>query len=974
MRLTRSHSMSRDHASVTPAEVFEEKYNWLLRWAMHFTHSDRGAAEDLVQDAFLRLMVFWPRIKDNLDQLEPFLYSTLRYAYLMESRRERRFSFQHIALIEFDDLRLSLKEEKSADPIEVQDDLRRIVAYLCWRKRWAKSASVLLLRFFHGYFAEEIVRIALMKRSSVDEMLRIARQEVKAYLADPSRVETMGQKQSLDLMPDPMSKRVAVSPEQFAEELRQTIFQARTTPCLDTKELLRRYNATPARPIPCELLAHIVSCERCLQAVHSDNDLSPLSQRMEDGAFGFKRRAPRGSGPVALATRDEIQRSIAGGMQRFRQLYEHHPRGLMVVINGDVVAMRDVNSATSELKVQIGPEKMLGIVNVLSEQGVSLLTLHVTSVPPNAPPELRHEIGLSEDRRLELLLRFTADGAVIEVHYNDPTFLQPASESVELAGLDFEPEEAPEALVMDSVWSQPVADVRPLGRIGERQSGALRAWWKWLQDRMTLMELPEMNPLLATAMICAMATVVLLFLSLRASSVMKPSELLECASVSENTLPQSGASGVVVQTVRIQTPRHKVERMLYRDVQRKRRPREKTQSREEASLRGELESLGIAWNDPLSAGSFRDWHDHIHAARDVVKRPEKGLLRLTTTIAEGSIVSESLTVREADFRPVARTVELRDAGTVEIAELDYSVLPWNSVNPDLFEPVSDAGPVPGRGLHAAMVAHLPRALSEIEVDEAELEARLILSHLNLDGSGRIELGRAEDGVHVRGVVESDKVKRQLESQLRMVPHVVPSILTVQEMASRRSPDAEITSVRQSSVAAEAPSALETYLTQRGMDPAADTSAQEFVDTSFAVKHESEQIAGLLDRFATSTTLSSEARTALSELLVQHKAGLLAALGSEESHLIALRLIPRPAGVPAGVQGSAETLRAAAQHNSAFCLELISGSNVSSRSASVIASQLADSIVEMRAVVLRISAAVQLSSPSHGSFATANQNQ
>ncbi len=66
----------------------------------------------------------------------------------MELRRGRRVSFQDIALIEFDDLCLSLKEEKGADPIAVQDDLRRIVAYLCWRKRTVKSASILLLRSF----------------------------------------------------------------------------------------------------------------------------------------------------------------------------------------------------------------------------------------------------------------------------------------------------------------------------------------------------------------------------------------------------------------------------------------------------------------------------------------------------------------------------------------------------------------------------------------------------------------------------------------------------------------------------------------------------------------------------------------------------------------------------------------------------------------------------------------------------------
>ncbi len=65
------------------------------------------------------------------------------------------------------------------------------------------------------------------------------------------------------------------------------------------------------------------------------------------------RRSKRGSGSGSgsAGLQEEIRRSIAGGRERFRKLYEHHPRGLMISVNGDVLAMRDVNSATSELKV-----------------------------------------------------------------------------------------------------------------------------------------------------------------------------------------------------------------------------------------------------------------------------------------------------------------------------------------------------------------------------------------------------------------------------------------------------------------------------------------------------------------------------------------------------------------------------------------------------------------------------------------------
>src|SRR5262249_17827630 len=155
----------------------------------------------------------------------------------------------------------------------------------------------------------------------------------------------------------------------------------------------------------------------------------------------------------------------------------------------------------------------------------------------------------------------------------------------------------------------------------------------------------------------------------------------------------------------------------------------------------------------------------------VVKRSERGLLTLTTNLAGGNIASESLTVRETDFRPVERTIELRDAGSVEIAELNYSVLPWSSVNPDLFEPEPSAAVGLGRHTHAAILPHLPRSLSPTELDEAELGVRLVLNSLNLDANDRISLTRQPLGVHVEGVVEDDDRKRQLQAELQLVPHV-----------------------------------------------------------------------------------------------------------------------------------------------------------------------------------------------------------
>jgi RNA polymerase sigma factor (sigma-70 family) len=961
MHLLRPTTVSPTHASLTPASVFEMKYGWLMRWALHFTRHDEGAAEDLVQDAFLRLMVYWPKLKDNVEQVEPFLYSTLRYAYLMKSRRDRRFNFQDLSPIEFDDLHLSLREEKGLDPADVQNDLRRIVMYLCWRKQSAKSASILLLRFFHGYFPDEIARIAVMKRSSVDELLRGIREEVKTHLSNPSSVEVIRQAKP----PEPTPREMAEPPEQFVEHLQQVIFQARTTACLDFRQLMRPYQAEIQKPISCELLAHIVSCESCLHAVSSHMGLPPRSQGSDNGFDSFKRRSKNHSGSSSRNADDKIRRVIAGGMERFRQLYEHHPRALSIVVNGDVLATRDINSITSELQVQLAAERAQGVVEVVSEQNVPLLALYVSDLPPDAPPELTHEIELSDQRILHLALQFTAEGASINLYYRDPTLVAAAEGIVEL--------DADEGNAFNDLHAEAT---------GSRSDFTTRRWktpwWRRLFERLMPMQLPEMNPMLATAMVCALAAVVFLFLSIRSFPRMKPEDILEQTTASENTASQSRA-GVVVQTVRIQTPRRTLERTLYRDVQRKRRTKERKLDRDDEALRLQLETLGISWNDPLSAGSFRDWHDHAKILKDVVRQPEKGLLTLTTTTAEGSnIANETLFIREADFHPVERTIELRQAGTVEIAELNYSLLPWSSVNPDLFEPVSDIGPMRGKSMHPSLVPRAAHLLSSIELDTAELGARMVLGRLHLDTDDRIELLRQPSGIEIKGVVADEDKKRQLQGQLYTLPHVSTSLLTLQEMAVRPAAGSDVTRIQQSSVTAtQVPSALDRYLTERNIDRTASSVSsqiEQLVLSSYAVKHESEQIADLLTRFASSATLSDSARITLSELLVQHKAALLDALGQENHQLTTLQLVSHPEDIPTNLAGDAESLRQVAGYNLTLCTELTSETNPSPRSTQLIAAELQGSIAQLRIIVLHISAAAQLAQPTAVTPKATNQNQ
>jgi RNA polymerase sigma factor (sigma-70 family) len=941
---------------VTPETVFAAKYDWLLRWAMHFTRNDRTAAEDLVQDACVRLMQSWERVKqEDLENPEAVLYSYLNYARLSAYRREQRLESRNFSMIEFDDLQLSLQQERIDDPIELQEELRRIVAYLCWRKRSVKSASILLLRFFHGYFADEIMRIGAMTRRAVDRRLVDAREEVKSYLANPEGTYILHHGKPPSISP----RSVAVSWDQLLCELRETILEARSGACLRTEELLQRYEASTLKPIDTQLLAHLASCEHCLDEVNKFHKLPPLSQRSQEDALGFARRGKNRPEQVRAASQREISHSISGAQQRFRRIYEHYPHGLTILVDGDILAIRDISSARSELKAQTTSVKAGGIVEVLSEQGVSLLTLYVPSLPPHTDPELQQKAVFSNGRRLELSLRFTGSSAFIEVHYSDPSFLAAHEENDSMSGLDLA--EASCTLSASSTVNHPAL---------RDTSGPIISWTRRLLRGFLQIAVPRINTVSVTAIVIGLAVVASFLMSLKHSQVIKPSELLARATSSASASLPLSSSGVIVQKVRIQTAKRDVERTLYRDLGGRRRLKPERIEPEDEQIKTKLEGAGIDWNDPLSAVTYKDWHDHITIEQDDVKQSDNGFLTLTTTASDGVIAQESLTVRESDFHPVRKTIEIRDADTIEVAELNYAVLPWSAVNQDLFErPTAASEP---RGLVPPMPsARLQLTPTDAQIDEAELGVLLVLHRLHVDASNQIALTRQPDGIHIRGEVETEDEKHQLQSQLHMLPHVWPSIRTLREMDAQPTSGSQVTSLKESSVVISEPSALEKYFAAQGIEHEHTAQvAQQLFDSSFSANHESKAITDLLQRFAPKEDLSPAARSSLSELLIQHKAALLDALEEEERLLATVKLIPaHPTAVPGGIQGNALELEAAAHRNFTLCTELTAGGNTPSKDAELIATQLAATIEQLRAVTLHISAASQLYPPSFTNSAT-----
>jgi hypothetical protein len=440
----------------------------------------------------------------------------------------------------------------------------------------------------------------------------------------------------------------------------------------------------------------------------------------------------------------------------------------------------------------------------------------------------------------------------------------------------------------DELFDEPVPDAPPheqfiqrLRRHREQLQRAAVPVRKQSTFGFPNISLPEfwpMNPALVTCMVFGFATL-LSFCFWWQQRVPKIGE--NALLVRAEKWDRPASEGVVYQTVRItltkQTKKETVARSIYRDVQGKRQPKQVKLNNTEEQLRSTLTEAGLDWDEPLSASGYQSWHDRQHIREDHIARAGNHLLRLTTTVPDGLVAEQSLTVRDTDFHPVQRTVELRDSGTVEIAELDFKVLPWNAVDANAFEPLSDTPSIATFPARVLPFPRLPAMPTETQLDEAELGARLLLNQLHADSGEPIEIHRSAQGVTVDGLVETEKRRRELQAGLQTVPNVIFAVQSDESLKANPSPADAVQSIAVASMP-DQPSPLETYLEARGRSIAEISDlAQQLLNNALTISQESKDLVDLQTRFGPTETKSVLASATLSELVYSHHERLEAAL-------------------------------------------------------------------------------------------------
>ena len=404
---------------ISPAheELFIQDYERLLSWALQLTHSDRSQAEDLLHDAFIQFTISQPNLR-QISNLDGYLYGTLRNLHLSQVRKATRSRLQQLSIVEYESAETGLRSIDPRDLIQVQDQLRQVCHYVCARKETARTASVLVLRFFHGYYPSEIAQVLQTTYKAVKVRLRMARLEAKAQLENPQSLSVINQRPAVEVLPTGFARTA----KDFLSELRETVSHSRRGECKTSRQLHHLYRSSK-KPIETEQLAHIVSCEACLEEVNRLLGLPSLADRYPVDSIE-RDKGPRG-GPSGGASGGGGRTGAAmkSWRRQAREVFEHDPQELCVSVNGYMQGSQKINSELSELTLDIDLNEQIDFIEIFSEQQIRLLLMNVNESPPEGPGEQSFRVALSQGRTLELNLKFSSPWPTLHVAYHDPTFV-----------------------------------------------------------------------------------------------------------------------------------------------------------------------------------------------------------------------------------------------------------------------------------------------------------------------------------------------------------------------------------------------------------------------------------------------------------------------------------------------------------------------------------------------------------------------
>jgi RNA polymerase sigma factor (sigma-70 family) len=806
-------------------DLFIERYQQMLAWSLQLTGHDQQQAEDLVHDVFIQFSLLHPNLNE-IQNIEGYLFTMLRNLQRSQLRRAARTPSSHLSLVDFDSAELGLQATDLRAHIQVQNELSLICRYACVRKQSSKAGSVLILRFFHGYYPSEIAQVLRTSRQAVAELLRVARFEVKLYLEDPSRLSFMSEIPAPDI--SPMS--YARSPEGFLSESRETIFRSREGECFSIKQFQELYDANITEAIEAEALAHLVSCARCLEEVNHLLSLEPLSDRYPTDRLGPENRPKGGSGgpssggPSGPSSRNELVRKYR---RKIKRVFEHSPKELHISVNGFVLGAQKVSAELSELTLNVDLTEELDFVEVFSEQGIRLLSLNVES-PPEGAFEQRARVTLSDNRTLRTTLSFSGPWPTLHVVYNDPTLADVQSLKSKV--------QSPAEEVLG-----PKSEVLSLSPEADSLWARARKHWSdfglWTFDFGLFL-----RPGAVTALFALIVTAVVLFIQLRGPiAPVSAAELLHRSAAAEESLAAK-SDLVLHRTITLEERRlseqqspgsvmsrrlelwengaQKIRALRVYDDQNRLVNGEWTRSdgarvlydhsvklRSEPARKSPDESLsfGDVWTLRLSAAEFSALIAHDENAQVRESADEYTITYQNNTSADG-LKSATLKLNRPELRAISQTLIIRQGQELReylFSESSFEQRATSAVPPAVFQPDPELLSLIEPGTRNPEVearkskpeTGTPPPPVVVATAELEVEVLRLLNQASALSGEQISMTRTPQGqLRVQGIVDTEQRKRDVLGALAPVkdnPAVSLEILTADEALSRsRSKSAE----------------------------------------------------------------------------------------------------------------------------------------------------------------------------------------
>lgn len=154
-------------------EVIYERYKNLMFYTANSVLGDTRDSEDIVHDAFLKVIEIIDDIDDPNSPQTGCLIVTITENKAIDLYRKRKSK----TVVPFEEEYIGVPEQSMIDQVEENDRLVKAIALLPGKYR-----EVLLLKYARGYSMDEIAMILSMSKENVKKTIQRARRKLENQL------------------------------------------------------------------------------------------------------------------------------------------------------------------------------------------------------------------------------------------------------------------------------------------------------------------------------------------------------------------------------------------------------------------------------------------------------------------------------------------------------------------------------------------------------------------------------------------------------------------------------------------------------------------------------------------------------------------------------------------------------------------------------------------------------------------------